>query len=204
MSDDADLAELEDLEVKIPVPANAREKVAGYAFANGVAKRLTGRLKQGLGEFPGLSVKCDEVENSEDEFETSVIARQGLRVGAEVDLEWEVGDTELSVETSTFSLLQTIMGVGLTVLLGCAGVVGVIADIPPFDQIPGRRFGLLIGFIAGAIPGFILFLILNPILMAGAGPDNEKLLKAINELVKTELAAIEAEQSGDSKPAEAE
>lgn len=197
MSDDATTSEEEDLdlELKLPVPATAREKVAGYDFANGVAKRLEGRLKQGLGEFSGLTVKCDEVEYSEDEFDTSVIARQGLRVGAEVDLEWEVGDTELSVETSTFTLLQTILGVGLVLLFGIAGAVAVLAEVPPLDFLPGRKLGLLIGFFIGAIPGFVAFMILNPLLMAGVGSQNEKLLRTINELVQSELAAIEAEQS---------
>ncbi len=131
-----------DLELKVQVPANAREKAAGYAFANGLAKRLMGRLKQGLGEaYPEVAIKCDEVEDDADDFDTSIIVRNGLRVGAEVDLEWEVGDTELSVETSTFSLLQTILGVGLVLALGGAGAIAVIADVPPFDQIPGRKLG---------------------------------------------------------------
>ena len=204
MSEDLDLdPDLDlDLELKVQVPANAREKVAGYAFANGLAKRLMGRLKQGLGEtYPGLAIKCDEVDNDADDFDTSIIVRNGLRVGAEVDLEWEVGDTELNVETSTFSLLQTILGVGLVLLLGGGGAIAVIADIPPFDQIPGRKLGALIGFFIGAIPGFVLFLILNPILMAGAKTDNQELLKAINDLVQPELAAFEAEQVGPGEDA---
>lgn len=185
-----------DLELKVSMPADAREKGPGFAYLMSLSKRLQGKLNQTMGaRWPDAKVKFDDQDEDEDDFDVSVIVRRGLRVGVEVDLEWEPGDTEASLETMTFSLLQTILGVGLVVLCGGACAIATLIDIPPFDQIPGRKFAALIGFLIGAVPGFIAFLILNPLAMAGAGLANEELLLAVNEIVEAEHEAFVSEQA---------
>lgn len=186
-----------DVELKLTMPEDKRSQAEGYGLLNGFATRVERCLSEGLAQdFPDAKVSRDEFDADDEEFSVTVYAQRGLRVGTEVDIDWEPGEAEATVDVSTFAKLQTILGVGLVVGFMLLGVVLTIADVPPFDALPGRKFGALIGGLGMAIPGLVLFLIINPIVMSGTGPDNEALLKKVGALVTAEHEAFVADLQG--------
>ena len=174
------------------LPVNSRSKPEMYGFLDEVGSLIHDVLIDALDPKYGIEKEA-EVDSDDGEYNCTIKARSGMRVGAQVDIEWEVGSRHATIEVGTFTRFDKISLVTILFLGVASAVLAKFMEIPPFDLIPSVKIGfgiipsveagLLLAAIAGFIFGLIVFLVLRPIVMAGSRRENDDLTKQVRQVV---------------------
>lgn len=179
--------------IRIPISDPSSEE-ATHAQLDALRERLEAKLQGAVGGSLGeVELTCEREIEGDGDYEVELKLRRGMRIGADVELDWDAGDDHAELTYHSASTLQMMVLVGLTLGGALAAFVMFVAEIPPAGMIPGRKLGALIAIICGGALGMMIAVPLASALQAGTGPENQQLLDAVGELVRPEAEAFLAE-----------
>ena len=185
----------------LQLPVSSRNKPEMYGFLDEVGSQIHDALIDALDQKYEIEKEA-EVDEDDGEYTCTIKVRRGMRVGTDVDIEWELSSRHATIEVDTVTNLDVIIGVTIVFLGIASGVLAKSMGIPPFGLIPDVNIGPLLAAIPGIIIGLVAFVALRPIVLARFRRENDDLTEKVRRVVS--ILNHKAEQVSAPNPLPAE
>jgi hypothetical protein len=173
----------DDHTLTFPVPPESQgpEPIKKFLadLSSSVASEFQNRFKA------PYEVSAADPTNNDGNWEQEVKIRQGVKVGAEVQLKWSRADPAfVTLDVSQNSKLDTYILLGVALPLSVLGAYLAYQDLPPLAFLPGRRLATGLGGVIGLLVGLPVVGVLRSIFGRKQKGENERLIAAVRSTGK--------------------